>query len=138
MKRLIVVAVLLIGIVGIAVFSRNRISEARERVFAYTSAILAYIEEENSPGIEKTVASLNDYWQKEQQLLILFIRHSEVDEISRTVARLKSLTDPEDHSQLGSELRAIAWQIDHIWQTDRIWPSVRAIDNTPPSMYNYN
>jgi len=119
-KRPIIVLLVIIGIIAVSAHARHRVGAARENLHAYAGAIFPHIEKEDAPGAQKAVEALSNYWLNEQQYLILFLRHAELDELSRSVARLKSHAEFEEWSDLHSELRAILWQIDHIWQSERI------------------
>ena len=120
MKRLVVVIVMMIGIISVCVYARHRVSTARERLHLYAHNIFTYIEREDEHAIGAAVKSLHDYWQEEYIYLILFFRHSEVDEVSRSVSKLKSYADFEEYADLHAELCSVLWQIDHIWQSERV------------------
>lgn len=120
MKRLVIVLVVSAGIIAVCVYARHRVSTARERLHAYAAPIFAYIEKEDGDAIKNSVETLVKFWQGEHIYLILFFRHSEVDEVSRSVSRLKSYARFEEYADLHAELRTILWQIDHIWQSERV------------------
>ena len=120
MKRPIIVLVLIVGIIAVSAYSRSRVYQARETLHAYAQTIFTYIEKEDAAGAQTAVEELATYWQKEQRLLILFLRHAELDELSRSVARLGSFAAFEEYADLDAELRAILWQIDHIWHSERL------------------
>jgi len=120
MKRLVVVLIILAGIVGICVYSLYRIDETRARLHVYGELLFAAVEQEDSQAAQTAAESLANYWQEEQQWMIIFFRHVEVDSISSGVARLTAFADAEEYSDLDAELRAILWQIDHIWRSEQI------------------
>jgi len=119
-KRPIIVLLVIIGIIAVCVHARHRVGAAREKLHAYAGVVFSHIEEEDAQAAQSAVEALSNYWRKEQRYLILFLRHAELDEVSRSVARLKSHAEFEEWADLHSELRAILWQIDHIWQSERI------------------
>ena len=120
MRRVVIVVFVLIGIIAVSAFARHRMSDARERLSAYAQVIFAYIEKEDNPAIQDAVAALTKYWQREQMLLILFVRHSEIDDLSRSVARLQSYAAFEEHADLHAELKTILWQIDHLLKSEKL------------------
>ena len=120
MKRPIIVLALILGIIAVSAYSRSRVGQAWETLHAYAETIFTYIEKEDAAGAQSVVEALDSYWQKEQRILILFLRHAEIDELSRSVARLKSYAAFEEYADLHAELRAILWQIDHIRLSERI------------------
>ena len=120
MKRQIIVIFVVIGIVAVCIYARHRAGEAREMVHFYALPIFFYIEQQDGPGAQKAVEALVAYWEREQRYLMIFSRHTEIDELSRTVSRLKSYAIFEEFADLHAELRAVLWQIDHIWETERV------------------
>ncbi|MCL2857667.1 MAG: DUF4363 family protein [Oscillospiraceae bacterium] len=119
MKQMIVVLFLAVGVIAVCLYARSQATQARDQLHIYAEAIFSGAEQEDEDAVKKAVEAITSYWEVEQHRLIPFFRHAEVDEVSRAVARLGAYTDPEDRSDLESELRAILWQINHIWESDR-------------------
>ena len=122
MKRPIIVLCIVACIIGICVYARYRVDEARERIFAYAEEIFTHIEKEDASKVQQTVGELREYWRGEQRYLVLFFRHAELDEISRAVSKLGAHAAFEEYNDLSAELGVILWQIDHIWESDRAKP----------------
>lgn len=120
MKQMIVVMFLVVGIGSVCLYARGRASEAREQLNFYTNSIFEHIENDDDDKTKTKVGGLVHYWHGEQRRLILFFRHAEVDEISRSVSRLAALAEFDEQADLKAELGSIIWQIEHIWESDRV------------------
>ena len=120
MKRPVIVSVLVVLIIAVCLHARHRIDSAKEQLHTYANTVFSHIEEDDSEAVKSTVETLVSYWRKEQRYLTLFSRHSRIDEVSRSVARLSSLAAFEEYSDLHAELNAVLWQIDDIKESERI------------------
>lgn len=119
MKRLITVLVVIGGIVAICVYSLHRVSDMRENMNAYTNAIFAAIEIRDTPGAQEGVRQLTEYWNHEEYILIRFVRHAQVDEVTKAVSKLDSLALYENWGELHAELNVIDWHVEHIWSAEQ-------------------
>jgi hypothetical protein len=48
------------------------------------------------------------------------VRHTQIDDITKSVARLEALAADEDYSELSAELASIAWQMEHISRSEQV------------------
>jgi len=119
-KRLVIVLFILAGIIAVCLYSLHRVGEVKARIHAYGDTLSTAIKEEDGDAARRAATALAEYWQEEQQWMIVFFRHVEVDSISSAVARLTAFADAEEYSDLDAELRTILWQIDHIWRSEQV------------------
>lgn len=66
------------------------------------------------------IEKLSAYWDREHNYLIHFVRHTQIDEITKSVARLIPLAVGEDYPELDAELNSIAWQIEHVNKSEKL------------------
>ena len=119
MKRVVIVSILLCGIVAACFFSSYKIGQTHDELQAHANAIYAAIEISDKEGIIRRVGELSDYWRKEERVIILFVRHMQIDEITRSVSRLDSFAKYSEIPSLSAELSSIIWQIENIVSSER-------------------
>lgn len=120
MKRFIVVLVVVAGIVTICAYSLHRVSDMKDNMDTYTNAIFASVEVQNPAATREGVQQLTEYWDREEYILIRFVRHAQVDEITKSVSKLDSLALHESWNELHAELNVIVWMVEHIWETEQV------------------
>lgn len=114
MKRLVIVLTLLVCMITTSMYTGWRASRVNTEMNRRLDEIGESLAREDKEELAIQVAELRSYWEREEKTLILFLRHSHVDELTRSVVRLPSLTKSNDASQLGAELDTIRWQVEHI------------------------
>lgn len=119
MKRAVIVFLLLLGIVCASYYSSRRVNRAWEGCIEYMDGIEGLILEENKDALTAQTEAFRDYWEEEENVLVFFVRHSQVDEISRNVARLPDYAKYGYYADLASELAGVRWQIEHIWKSEK-------------------
>ncbi len=120
MKRLYICLAVIAAITGICIFSMHRISEIKDRVEDYSNAVFTAMEEENYEKTLASVGELTDYWMEQNTVLVRYVRHAQVDDISKGISRLESLARYQVYPDLAAELSAILWQMEQIWDSERV------------------
>lgn len=118
MKRVVIVCVLFLLISTICVYSIYKTSIIRNDVIASIDAALEAVRTEDQESIIKHVQTLHDFWVTEERSLVHFVRHSQVDDISKCVERLPGLAEYNETAELVAELDSIHWQIENIWHSE--------------------
>jgi hypothetical protein len=119
-KRLYICLAVIAAITGICIFSMHRISEIKDRVEDYSNAVFTAMEEENYEKTLASVGELTDYWMEQNTVLVRYVRHAQVDDISKGISRLESLARYQVYPDLAAELSAILWQMEQIWDSERV------------------
>ncbi|HHY52313.1 MAG TPA: DUF4363 family protein [Clostridiales bacterium] len=119
MKRFYICLAVIAIIVGVCIFSMHKVAEMRERVEAYANAVFTAVEEEDQEKILASVRELADYWEEEHQVIIRYIRHSQVEDISLGISKLEPLARYQAYPDLVTELNSIVWQVEQIWDSER-------------------
>ncbi|MGI6402985.1 MAG: DUF4363 family protein [Oscillospiraceae bacterium] len=120
MKRLYICLAVIAAITGVCIFSMHRISEIKDRVEDYSNAVFTAMEEENYEKTLASVGELTDYWMEQNTVLVRYVRHAQVDDISKGISRLESLARYQVYPDLAAELSAILWQMEQIWDSERV------------------
>lgn len=120
MKRVAIAFFLLILCVGVSVYTIHYVGDVNDRINHWLDAALAALAEPDEETLQSCVRGLSDLWDTEEDRLIHLVRHSQIDDITKSVARLEALAAGEDYSELAAELMSIRWQMDHINRSERM------------------
>ena len=118
MKRLVLAIALLAGITAACIYSAYYVWRVKEEVYSYTNAVFTAIDEKKGKETRESVEVLVKYWKKEAPILVRFVRHAHVDEVTRAMAKLESFAKYESFSDLRAELGLIVWMMENIWQSE--------------------
>lgn len=125
MKRLGIVLCLLAAMILVSIYSIYRVERMHGEMTARLDEIAETTAREDSEALVEQVGALRDYWDREEKTLILFLRHSHVDDLTRSIMRLPALTQYRNIAELNAELDTIRWQIDHL--RDSELPNLRTV-----------
>lgn len=120
MKRIVIVAILLCFCIGISVYTIYRVDQIAITVDGYVTRSLDAIEQADEDGLKQEIDQLCECWHQAEDHLMHFIRHAQIDEITKSVSRLQALASGEDYSELAAELSSIRWQIEHISESENL------------------
>lgn len=120
MKRILICLVLLAICVGVSIYSTYRVGTVQERIDSDANAALDAIADADEARIKQHIESLSIFWNEEEDRLIHIIRHAQIDDITKSIARLQALASGDDYSELTAELASIRWQMDHINRGERL------------------
>jgi len=124
-KRLGIVLCLLAAMILVSIYSIYRVERMHGEMTARLDEIAETTAREDSEALVEQVGALRDYWDREEKTLILFLRHSHVDDLTRSIMRLPALTQYRNIAELNAELDTIRWQIDHL--RDSELPNLRTV-----------
>jgi hypothetical protein len=120
MRRIVIILCLLVGCVAVSAYSVHYADEANDVVSAAVTRSLGAMESGDKAALAHEIGALTDYWNREEDTLVHFVRHTQIDEIVRSVARLEALANREDYATLAAELSSIAWQMEHVWRNEQV------------------
>ena len=120
MKRFYICLAVIAGIVGVCIFSMHRVSEMKDRVDTYAQAVFTAVGEEDYEKTLACVRELTSYWEEQHKVLVRYVRHAQVDDISRSMFKLESLARYQAYHDLTAELSSIVWQANQIWESERV------------------
>lgn len=119
MKRVIIVLVVMMGIIVTCILSLHKVGEVRNHVDSYTNAVFTSIEEGDTDATRKGIQELVRYWCREEAVLVRYVRHAQVDEITKSMSKLERYAKYEAYHELEAELSAIVWQMEHVWESEK-------------------
>ena len=118
MKRIIIMFALLGICIGMSLYTIHHVNRVSEIMHISVSSVFSALEERNQKDLENAITELCNYWRKEEERVIYFVRHAQIDDITKSVSRLDALMVWEDYAELSAELSSILWQIDLIQHSE--------------------
>jgi hypothetical protein len=88
MKRLIYSSIIIIVIISSGIFSLIYCDNASKDLTKELNLSIEYTNQNNISGAEKQIKIVNDKWEKYRKNLLLFIRHNELDNLTKTISTL--------------------------------------------------
>jgi len=83
-----------------------------------------FLQQDNKTEAAKQVAAFNSSWERNKTIMSTFIRHSELDTVNLSAAKLKPYLKYSDTAEFCAESESLRFQLHHIWETEKF-----SIDN---------
>lgn len=112
-SSLIIATLILLGFVGM--WHINQTTEIMTQIIVEEEAAL---DQNDMEKAEKLNQQLSDFWNKQHSILTLYIRHNDIDEISKYISELDQLILHQNTSECSSRLSLIKMMIEHIRDTE--------------------
>lgn len=109
---IIVISILLLSTSLLSVWYAKNV---KENLSALLEKTKISAESENVEQTKKLVEETQIYWEQQEQTLLIFISHDEVDQLSDIISRLTSLIEHDDLSEFCSQIDKALNAIEHIW-----------------------
>ena len=125
MKRVVITACLLIFCLAVSTYSAHRTKDATGTVNSCVERALEAVYADDRERVKSEIEYLREYWDIEEDYIIHFLRHTQIDNLTLSVARLRAYAESEKYDDLVAELDSIRWQMDHINRSERmIWENL--------------
>ncbi len=125
MGKKITIAVLLILILGGAIWQHIYITGATEKLTEELSLVSESLKSEDYDKALKTAETFAENWEKEKHLYETLFEHEEIDMISERTQRMVELCYAKDQGEALAETAATLYYIRHIHQIDSIkWENI--------------
>jgi len=96
---------------GISVYYTNQVSETMSDLIREAKVSAEAGDKEKAAALAEQAAA---YWEEQEQVLIIFTHHTEVDSLTDVVAKLPSLIEYDDVSVFCAELDEALNMMEHI------------------------
>ena len=116
MKRLTTVSLILLAMILLGIGSILYLHTVQERM----TAILTEAETVMESDPERAAMlcqEASDYWDKTEPILILFLPHSEVDEMAQVIAELTAYAEFDDPTITVAAIRRACGIAEHLYRT---------------------
>ena len=114
MKR-VYIALAMLALIAIACFySLHKVNRAYYTLEDKIELVYSALDQNDRQQLGKNVDDLCAYWKDEERSLVHFVRHAQIDEITKSIARLPSFAKYGDYADLSAELNCIRLQMENI------------------------
>lgn len=107
MKRLFVSLGIITVILTISLIGLWHLNFVTEQVEEYTTNIQIALDQNNITKAQELNYQLSGFWERQHRYLTLYIRHNNIDEISKTISELEQYLQRTDYAEFSSRLSYI-------------------------------
>jgi len=118
MKRVILCITILLAIVLLCTASLVTTSRYQHIFSQEVRELEQAVYQKNFEQLSSQAAALHEEWTEAEHVLIRFIRHTQLDEITNATARLEMLAKYGDLSEFSAELGRIKSLLHHIYDSE--------------------
>jgi hypothetical protein len=119
MKKLGVAAALLILIPALIFATHMYLKNATGRMQGTLAAAQSSAERDDIRSARGSVADFISQWHAQRHIMAMFIRHSELDTVNLSAARLNALLSLDEPEEFMAESASVSEQLEHIWETEK-------------------
>ena len=116
MKRLITVSLILLGMVLTGIASIRYLHRVQTDISALLTEAESVVEADPARAIA-LCKEASDCWDKAEPILILFLPHSEVDEMAQVIAELSAYVEFDDATITVAAIRRACGIAEHLYTT---------------------
>ncbi len=118
MKRSITIAAILLSIVALSIGSLFYLHRVEEEMTGLLEGAARSAQAEDFEAARQTAAKAEERWQEYEKRLSLFVRHGELDEMTKVVAELTDYAQQKDAALFCASADKAASIIRHIYETE--------------------
>ncbi|MBC5787428.1 MULTISPECIES: DUF4363 family protein [Clostridiaceae] len=107
MKRLFVSLGIITVILTISLVGLWHLNFVTDQVEEYTTNIQTALDQNNITKAQELNYQLSGFWERQHRYLTLYIRHNNIDEISKTISELEQYLQRTDYAEFSSRLSYI-------------------------------
>lgn len=118
MKRLITSVILLILIIGLSIFTLQSLRIHKDNILSRTEEIRGMAQDPDPQALAQKSRELFDEWNKDEEILVLYVRHDILDQITQLLAELPALAEYEDYAAFFGRLDVVSALMDDLWKSN--------------------
>lgn len=117
MGRKIAVILISLLILGSSLMSVSYTYGVKETLTAMLLEAQQSVENNNIQKAQELSEEIDSYWQEQEQKLIIYINHEEIDQLTDVISQLPSLIKYQNLSVYSSQVDQAIRSMEHIWTT---------------------
>ncbi len=118
MKRFVIAAAIMAAMLGISGMVLYGLTQVKDDMVASLDELTRMAENKEYDRAYQLSEQLFRQWDKEENRLIRYVRHTDLDSISSRMARLPYLVKYKDPAEFLSEVNQIRYLILHLWESE--------------------
>lgn len=126
MSKLKIVAILLLLMIGVLIASQIYLSQSTRTLAESVDRVqVSYQKTGNSPETKKRMRQFFALWQKNSRILPTMIKHSEIDIVNASVAKLPAYLQDNQPTDFDAECDMLKMQLSHLWYIEKVnWENI--------------
>ena len=115
MKRFVIAVVIMAAMLGSSGVVLYGLTQVKDEMIASLDELTQMVEDKEYDRAHELSEQLFHRWDEEENRLIRYVRHTDLDSISSRMARLPYLVKYKDPAEFLSEVSQIRYLILHLW-----------------------
>lgn len=118
MKRFFLALILMASILGVSVYSLFQVNTLRQTTLPLLEQALDAAEQGDLSQAQSLTEQVASLWEEQHQVLVFFLNHKPIDQITALTARLPYLAAWDDASQFCAQTHELILCIRSLWQDE--------------------
>ena len=118
MKRFVISSIIMVVILVFVICWLSVLASYKEKLLTITKEASQAALDKNVELATVKYDELKKTWDEQEDILIVFVRHEHVDQISVGVAKLSSILTGDNLSEFISECSVIEEAAEHMWRSE--------------------
>lgn len=119
MKELIIIFVILIIIIGGAIYTNNYLYNSSQKLVGMLENLKQQVKENNTENLKQEVDKVYNEWQEIEEKWAIIVLHSELDLIETSFVRMKAQIETEELTKSIEEIDASIFLLNHISEKEK-------------------
>ena len=118
MKRLITSVILLVAIICVSTLSLYSLRDQKEAIMTAAAELRSMSGDPDPAVLQEKSQQLFEDWNRREEILVLYIRHDVLDQITQLLAELPALAEYEDWAAFFGRLDVVSALMDDLWKSN--------------------
>ena len=113
-KEIIICLIIVIGIVGLEIFTQNFTTKTVNEITGIFNKIEENISRKDEEQINDEIKDIGEKWEEKQKKLAYYIEHDELEKVHTAIVIMKSYAETKDYSNSMAALKEGKFVLEHI------------------------
>lgn len=118
MKRMVWSIVIILVIVGVSLLGIFNLRHVSGEMLELTNGAQQAVDQQDIKKAGELTEQLSSFWDQQHHILILYVRHNDVDEISKSLSELDQLLEHGNYAEFSSKISHIELLLEHLWDSE--------------------
>lgn len=126
MNKLKIVVIFLVVMLGVLIANQIYLAKSTHSMAESVGRIqTSYRQSGNSPETQKRMRQFFSLWQKNSLILPTMIKHSEIDIVNASVAKMPAYLQDDQSADFDAECNMLKMQLIHLWNIEKVnWENI--------------
>lgn len=118
MKRMAIAVALIVIMLGTSCLCLKTLTDIKDEFTAKFDELSALVEAGEQEAAVEAAGRLTDEWMDKHHVLCRIVRHTQLDQVTLSVARLEPLARHGENGELAAEIRRCKILLEDIWDSE--------------------